>query len=234
MKRLWIISPHIDDAVLSMGGTIHDFITKAFELQVVYVFSKSSWCNETIYSGPLSQDHVTTLRKAEEHRASALGRYDFTFLDFLDAPLREGYTVTQLKSMVEDIEQALRYIISPSDTVFFPLGLFHPDHILIREIGKVFHEQQYHILFYEDMPYMTDAGVDYASLCKDLRAMGLEKLTNRIDFAAKHRMLKQYKSQVSEDWIGGLKCYAYNPLDESYYERFWQPAKRNVNNNDLF
>lgn len=220
-----IISPHIDDAILSIGGLIAKLRKSGNQVMIRYIFTFSNWTNQNSISGKqYSSDAktVTSLRKNEEQAVSRLFDYKYEFLDYYDCPLRlqnpkEDATTSDL------ITVSLKKLINKSHPCFFPLGIDHPDHILIAEIGSKLRNGGYNAFFYEDLPWFSSANYDYRSLTSLIRGKGLEPMILRIDMDSKMEAIKLYKSQVSNSWIKDIINYSYNLNDNAFYERFWKP-----------
>ncbi len=227
MNRIVVVSPHIDDAILSMGGTIYEKRMDSADVLVEYIFSISNWCNEELFPQSVHGNDVsfvTSLRKAEENIVQQQVQHRYDYLDFLDHPLRNGLDETKIEKMKREIRTRLTETIDRNDICVFPLGLQHPDHVLIREIGVEMHKDNYNVFFYEDMPYMADSDYNFHEFDILLQGLGLSQFCRTIDIEKKKSILKSYSSQVAPGWIKDIVNYSYNVTDNKFYERFWKPV----------
>lgn len=227
---IFIVSPHIDDAFLSIAGCILNWIKKGEKIKVIYIFSKSLWTNpQPISSEKYAVDEsvITNLRKKEEEQIQQTVRHDFVFLDFCDEMLRkckqEPADVNDLSSR---IKAGILSHITKDALIYFPIGIDNLDHIIIRDIGISFYREGFPVRFYEDMPYMAASLFFknvYYSIKKNNYTALLEEI-EEIDLEEKLRIIKNYKSQVSEEWLTNIAAYSYSLRDNLYYERTWKPG----------
>ena len=121
-----IVSPHLDDAVLSCGG----LIARRPGAHVVTVFAGrpasvdtdvlTEWDREC---GFAPGDDVVGLRRIEdEHTCAALGAVA-VWLDFVDGQYHEPAPLDRVTAALEATVAELA-----PDEVFVPLGLLHRDH----------------------------------------------------------------------------------------------------------
>ena len=214
-----IISPHIDDAIFSLGGTILKLKDNSENVLIHYIFTISDWTNSNNCSGKLYSKNkfvVTNIRKQEEEIVSKRVGYKYIMYDYYDMPLRSGDDVS-----ASEIQDALLDKINKEDIIFFPIGIGHPDHERIREVGISLFYMGFNTLFYEDMPYI--AHYDYHTLFHLTQRKGFEAETLSICLEKKLSLARIYKSQVSDQWLKDIKNYAYNLEDNKFYERFWKP-----------
>jgi LmbE family N-acetylglucosaminyl deacetylase len=223
---IYIISPHIDDAVLSLGGLIINRTANDKRVTVENIFTVSDWVNpESIKQGVSYQFEdklagITAIRKSEEKNVSEKLNYIANFWDLLDAPLR-GNDDINLSTLVET---KIKSFLTKDDTCYFPLGFGHPDHTIARTAGIKLFNQRFNVFFYEDMPYAAFGDYNYQEQCNFLLNNGLTPGFEEIDIEAKIEALQLYGSQVSYDWLKGIKNYSYNAFENSFFERYWQPA----------
>ena len=173
------ISPHLDDAILSCGGTIHSLSARGASVIIATIFTAD-------YNGlvPLSELARTNLRvwglggrpfvkRCEEDRLAAqhLGAQveHFGFQDCIfrqDADGRFLYTQRVIgvpvhpcdwKNLEPALQVALGEFLRQYDSqnlrVFCPLALGgHVDHILVRHAVETL-SLPHEILYYEEIPY---------------------------------------------------------------------------------
>jgi LmbE family N-acetylglucosaminyl deacetylase len=222
--NIHIISPHIDDAILSLGGFISSFKNSG-NIVIKYIFSISDWTNARAIGGKVYKKNaqsVTLLRKNEEMKASELLNYRYEYLDLLDFPLRRNVTDSET---VETIRKNLTGSIGKDEICFFPLGLSHPDHVLIREIGFALKEEGYLVLFYEDLPYVFSADSSVQNLVESKQ---LESASIMIEMESKLEAIKVYRSQIPHEWIRDVIYHSYDAPSNSYKERFWKPIGQHL------
>jgi len=228
-RNITIVSPHIDDAILSLGGLIRNTTGAENRVSVQYVFSISDWVNpDSIDGAPPStgQASITEIRKKEEALVCSELGYQYDFFDFMDLPLRKGEATSEMNGLIGDIKNKLEKTLHPSDDCFFPLGFGHPDHKVVNEIGLNLLARGYEVLFYEDLPYAAYGDYNYEERCSFLKQEGLEPVLVEINIGQKLKTLKLYASQMSEKWLTGIMNYAYCLSDNRFYERYWQPVNR--------
>ncbi len=157
------ISPHPDDAMLSCGGRILQNRDK--KQLVINVFT-------AIYKGKTEWDelcdlrnpHPMYLRIREDNKILSSLEVQCRYLNFLDQAVYKNIKdKPRPKSIIEKIEFTLRKKLKkiPKAKLFFPFGLAHQDHKVLREIGERI-ARDYHVCFYEDIPYaLTDSISDW-------------------------------------------------------------------------
>jgi LmbE family N-acetylglucosaminyl deacetylase len=172
-KFMCIISPHIDDAYLSLSETIiHHHLGS--NIIVLNVFTTTN------YLGHKSKNKdfkfvslATSTRISEELRFSDFlyhRRINYLpfFLGFSDSCLEEerfireesnNYIMNRIKK-IKLIPQ-LRTLLNnfqEIETLFFPTGLGnHLDHLTLRSASKFF-KDKYETWFYADIPYLNRYG----------------------------------------------------------------------------
>jgi len=226
-KKVIIVSPHIDDAILSMGGSISKLVAAGSQVSIVNVFSISSWTHpDALYAkdhGAGDRERVTEIRKAEEMALSRQLNYRPFFLDFLDLPIRDQAMTDAVLS--ERIKCAIRDQLDFSSNIFFPLGIDHPDHCVVRNIGNELMPEGYRISFYEDLPYVARKLGSGALVKSKALEQGLRSSAVEIDISKKIASVKAYESQVSEEWLTDLYDYSSNTEGTGYFEYFWSESR---------
>lgn len=217
MKKILLISPHFDDAVLSAG----QFMADRPDADVVTVFA----------GVPITPDNVKTPYDEKcgfDNARDAVGartRENDNALALLDAtPINLEFPDSQYETThanivrVYDIKAQLQEIVDATNYEFImaPLGLGHPDHIKTTEAVTQL-KTKCPVYLWEDLPLRVVAP---ELVPKRLEAVGLtlDKLWNTgttdEKIAKKIRALTCYKSQIN---TGILDPYImYVP------ERFWK------------
>jgi len=161
-----VISPHIDDAILSLGGCILNWVRNGEKVKIINVFSKASAINKDAISVRAGKKYPTdfksamNVKKAEEKRVQNALKIKAEFLDWPDRNLNihkyKGYFFYK-KSSIDRLKNHIRRKINKDSTIFFPLAMgeirVHADHIIIRQIGLFLLKDGYDVRFYEDLPY---------------------------------------------------------------------------------
>ncbi|MEW6169223.1 MAG: PIG-L family deacetylase [Pseudomonadota bacterium] len=163
-RRLLLVSPHFDDAVLACG----QWLVMQAGAVVVTVFAGipdgfegvTGWDADCGFS---SSRAALDARRAEDDAALALLGCRALRLPFCDAQ----YGVA---ADAERVADALGGILTTTaaDTVAFPLGLFHSDHILTRDAALIALTRgaaaaaqtlAYEDALYRRLPHATDAAL---------------------------------------------------------------------------
>jgi LmbE family N-acetylglucosaminyl deacetylase len=215
------LSPHLDDAVLSCGGSISSQALSGTEVLVVTVFAgipstgKLSPLATELHNRWGNTQSPVVARRQEDHNAMSVLGAKFLHLGFADAIYRSDGD-----SFLYQSDQDLFGPLHPSDanllaqvaaelatiqglshsTVFVPLAVGnHVDHQLIRDTVLATHSLLGRALFYEDYPYVEQPG----GLTRALEALGPEGWTPEVkpltegDLRAKISAIGAYRSQTS-------------------------------------
>ncbi len=158
-EKILIVSPHIDDAFLSLGWYI--WSSHPWVLEIVNVFTITNYTS----SGIWSTSEVTEQRKWEEAtvcRAYGILPY---FLDYVDAILRVGgdegdYINPNHDPSKEEIYQELKADLRGRlqrkwySKIYFPLWIWnHVDHEMLFRIWVELQKEWIPISFYEEVGY---------------------------------------------------------------------------------
>jgi LmbE family N-acetylglucosaminyl deacetylase len=217
-----IISPHIDDAIFSCGGLIDFLHQKRIRVNVNYVFTFSSWTNPFAIEParhPSDPNYVSQLRKNEEHEVRLLYDYTIRFFDLHDFSLRGADSENGF--VVEEIQGALKGIITPEDISIWPIGIFHPDHLLIRKIADRYAARGYKLLFYEDLPYLIFNKGETETHLSQLQKMGYKPYTIPFNIETKINAMRLYKSQLSNEWLRDITSHTRHHDNNNHHERIW-------------
>lgn len=228
-ERLLVISPHLDDAVLSCG-TLLAAQPGAFVCTVFTAPPEKNMITDwDRQSGFADAFEAMRARKAEDMRALAILGASAIHLPFCDAQYQSPPVP---EALVAAIEQTFRDV-EPS-SVMIPLGLFHSDHTDVANacLALVHRFEPVRVHAYEDVPYRTMPGTVPQRLQtiweRGFAAESVETLGVAID--AQHRRLKRaaidaYQSQLrafGPDGQVGLHS------DERYWRLRETDAHRNA------
>jgi len=204
-----IVSPHLDDAVLSCGA----LIAGGSDIHVVTVFAGRPQRADVVGAtewdrlcGFTTDDDVVGIRRAEDEAACALLGASPVWLEFVDDQYSE-------MSSVEAIVDALDAVIARIDPreIYMPLGLFHRDHDRTHQACRKLTTTDGRAVFaYADAPYRAlDGLVD--DRIAELDAAGVHPrrvdvdLGAEVDVARKREAIACYGSQVralEQAWPG--------------------------------
>ncbi len=208
----WIyISPHLDDAILSAGGLIHEqarygkrveiwtlvcgFPPEA-ELTPFAQFLHFQW-------GFTTAEETVRMRRAEDERATAIvGAKTIHFDGFPDCIYRrdkEGDSLYPVDVFVEPnpaeadlpakMTSALLPRLAPNDVLVCPLGIGgHVDHLLVRKAVEGLNRP---LLYYADVPYLLN------------HPEALGPLTN-----GGQAEVQKVSSEGIDAWVTGIAAYA--------------------------
>jgi len=148
-----ILSPHLDDAVLSLWH----LLAGDGEVAVLNVFGGSpeghrrdAWWDR-LTGAPDSVARMAE-RRAEDRAALALAGREPADLDFLDGQYRDAEP--RLETLVDRIAQA-----APEGLLLAPVGLDrHRDHVLVRAAALELQGRGREVGLYADIPHATVYG----------------------------------------------------------------------------
>jgi hypothetical protein len=164
LMKILLLSPHYDDAPLSLGQSMLNGVLSRHSVTVGVLFAKTNWTqwfHPTRGRWPL----VSALRCAEELRTALNFRYRLKLAPFEEAILRTGElnvesylnqafepsTSPELPALARRIENWSRDF----DLTISPMGLgFHIDHSLTAAAATSLADRV-PIAFYEDRPYAS-------------------------------------------------------------------------------
>ncbi|MCU1645024.1 MAG: hypothetical protein JWN03_5299 [Nocardia sp.] len=160
--RIVVVSPHFDDAVLSVGGLIAARVEAGQPVEVLTVFSGSRPIE--VRGGRHQAFADYTLRVVEDDRALAalgagagrLGLYERLFRDPRPhGPFSLFHTSPEIAQSAdtEAVQQAIAEALDNSGTVILaPLGIGnHVDHVIVAVAAlRAIRDQYARVLFFED------------------------------------------------------------------------------------
>lgn len=139
-----VLSPHLDDAVLGLG----QWLFTEPSVTVITVFAgipaDGTFTDYDRARGFKSSADAMCARRAED--ADALDRLGCTplWLDLLDRQYDPG---------PQDVQRALRPFVGlPREHTYAPLGVGHPDHVMLAQAARNLVPPGGELLCYEDLP----------------------------------------------------------------------------------
>lgn len=154
---IYALSPHIDDAIWSLGGVLHALAEAGCDITLVSIFSHTIY----VYDEVRPPAEATAIRKAEDYTAvRQAGLKEVVFMDFPDGVLRDRPTSRVLDPtyqtppyLLDVVRASLEKIIPPAATLLIPAGFGgHMDHLTTRRVGLLL---EGHKVLYADLPYGT-------------------------------------------------------------------------------
>jgi len=222
------ISPHLDDAVLSCGGLIHQLVARGENVEILTIFAGDPPhpLPDTLLIRDLHQrwavgENPYRARRQEDHAAAAVLGVAVRHLGLPDCPYRTAtdgtalYTVnTALFGAVHPADPALHLQIDLAPTtqlVYAPLGAGgHVDHQIVTQLLRDRAD-----FFYEEYPYSSDGGeagrwyrvpqtgsnaVQNALAAFDDRLAPVLISLQEDDLTAKTTAIACYQSQLNTFW----------------------------------
>lgn len=231
-KRL-IISPHCDDAALSLGG----LILKKRGFEILDVFSTCAW---SVLPQLTEAGEITRINNNEERLVGSKMSSKLQLMGLPEALLR-GYPSWNsqfdrekdrkiMKIVVEIIVNKLeRYT-----EVYLPLGVGkHVDHLLVfKAVLKVKREnlhREINYYLFEDLPYAIHYNVE-TRIREVQKYCDANPILVNISSTIRQKvsLLSTYKSQLSQQDIKSVKDYSRKLMpNNSYHERIWFIKKTN-------
>jgi LmbE family N-acetylglucosaminyl deacetylase len=235
MLTIHILSPHQDDACLSLGLSIAAWRKAGVDFHLVNCFSQSDYAP---FSGVSGREAVSLLREAEDRAfREAIGICRTTNLDLLDAALRGKKVMRSGKAALKPDPAATGHLteilstLVPSGFLVAPLAIGqHLDHIIVRDAALRLNNVR--LGFYEDLPYAgdieSDERVAFAEGVAQRLGRPLTARVFRVDHAIQTKLdlLSAYASQfgrgeglgpvrrVTAEYGGGERLWSEDALWE--------------------
>jgi LmbE family N-acetylglucosaminyl deacetylase len=214
------ISPHLDDVILSCGGTLAHLVQHRAKVILVTVFTGDP--SPEVVLSPLAQQlhkrwedelHPYQTRREEDRAVTQSLNIDYRWLDFREVIYREARleTVAELFSAEYDrttdpcftpLYQTFQRLFRehPGALIFAPLGIGrHRDHLLVHQAVDMAREvipEAGKVYYYEDYPYVTQRGLLQARLSQ-LSWKAKPLLFDVTDtFSDRVRLIAMYGSQL--------------------------------------
>lgn len=212
IKTVIVLSPHLDDAILSLGSLLTGLVKLDKNIQIINFFTKGSKLNTALTQRLLNQakkENITEYfltRKEEDNTAFKKidTRIKILNLDFIDAAWRinknkeSTYPKTILCEISEDdttmelVEDYLKdcAVDKQNTAIFAPIARGkHVDHQIIRNIAsKIFPK----VYYYCDFPYSAL----YPFEDEFINQHNLSAVNWYGDYSQKKDLILTYKSQL--------------------------------------
>lgn len=237
IRNIVLLSPHLDDVALSIGGSVYNFPPQT-TCTLVTVFSSSGYAPGCPDLSDVAE--VTRMRHQEEQRYAKQIGAQLILLDFPDTSLL-GYSEEQMQGDCQTDERfaAVCAAVNQSlttlqpDLIFAPLALGdHIDHKMVFEAVQCsqYAQAKRPILYYEDLPYawyytetalLAEIETKFAAkvepLCADITAFTEQKRNNILLYPS------QIPPNTFEEGEKSIFDYAMrvHTQAERYAERLW-------------
>lgn len=212
--KVLVVSPHYDDAPLSLGQSMHDGWLSRQVVTVGVVFGASNW---TVWFHPTRGRTAlaTPIRMAEEAHAAVRFRYRVRIGSHREVVLRLGTTDSSRfldptfdaagDPELDEVVATLRRWSARYDAMVVPAGIgHHIDHTLCAAAGARLAADGRRVAFYEDRPYACGQTRDeiarhMATLDPTLRSVSVSPPMG----TEKHRRLF-YPSQFDDYFLDAI------------------------------
>jgi LmbE family N-acetylglucosaminyl deacetylase len=199
--RIVVVSPHLDDGVLSLGASIASWARAGATVELLTVLAcdpdseapAGGWDRR---GGFATEGQSARARREEDRRACALIGATPTWLPF-------GSVDYERHGDEEDVRRAVEDAVAGSDVVLLPgFPLTHPDHEwLVRAIGADDVAARGRLGLYAEQPYTRREGGEpqvaawVAGVVGDPSVFAPVRARLR-DRLAKWRAIRRYRSQL--------------------------------------
>jgi LmbE family N-acetylglucosaminyl deacetylase len=195
-----VISPHLDDAVLSCGQLIKSRpdTTITTVLAGFPPGTHGGWSARTT-GLPVAEDANRKRREEDQCASRALGARTV----WIDLPALEYGPAASASEHLLGIQQAVAAAVAAAEgrSVFLPLGVTHPDHIAVSDAALLaVRDSKLEAYVYMDMPYGQARPGRVRRRLRDIgRTFAVDRLDPFIgDLETKAEAVKAYSSQVGE------------------------------------
>lgn len=224
--KLYILSPHIDDAAFGLALTISKCANNNISVTIINCFTVTKWTAIPVENKETNA--VSLLRKNEDAAFyKAIGDVNIINLDLLDAPLRNGYIFQEQAFQQNELEliDELKDLLEKhvDGMLLCPLGIgHHIDHVICRAAVLKLYDKL-NVLFYEDLPYAKRISYELIKQhIKDLELQLNVSLTNHTDGLLncsidKEQAIRLYKSQMNDEIASEIMAH----LNALKGERIW-------------
>ena len=199
-ERLVVLSPHLDDAVFSLGATISQAARGGVRVTVLTVFGGDPGSAQPAgpwdrVAGFSTAGEAAAERRREDERACRLVSATPAWERFADEQYRDG-------ADDDAVAEAVAAALANADALLLPgFPLSHADHSRLARIVLEHRIFAGPMLLYVEQPYARWTGaVEVPPVLEDLLPAGLTWRGTRIglsDVARKLRACRAYRSQLA-------------------------------------
>jgi LmbE family N-acetylglucosaminyl deacetylase len=247
------LSPHLDDTVLSCGGTLFQQAQAGESVAVVTVFAGSPPPDQVLspieselherWQQGLPDNHFPdppAMRRQEDLQSLKTLSADIQVmhLSYLDCIYRRGpggEALYDSNSAIfgeihpkEPMLEVLASIGPPADSVVYaPLGIgHHVDHQIVHQWVRGWNLPTTNVRYYEDYPYVADAEAAQKRLAElPGWTCHAEKITPAA-LRAKIEAVACHRSQIGSFWVdtAAMSEALTDQIRDVGGERYWSPA----------
>lgn len=206
--KLLVLSPHLDDAILSVGQTIAAYPNST--IMTVFAGSppKGTKSDYDLKCGFKDSNEAMEARRYEDRMACAQLLAKPIHLGFLDHQYKHQVGLENINAKIMQHLEEYEYQI-----ILAPIGLKHPDHIAVTRVVRGLLETDIPIYYYEEIP---------------MRVLEPELVAERLDSDDEPKLkfigdggrdkkamaLMEYKSQIGTGVLDPSTCFVP--------ERIWE------------
>ncbi len=212
--RIIYLSPHLDDAILSAGGLIHDQAKGGKRIEIWTSMSGipggeelSDFAKEMHAEwGTTTARETVNLRRAEDRKAAATVGARSVHLDFLDCIYRRDEQGQPLyhealyapvhahdAGLPARIAEVFRRNLKDDDVVVCQLGIGqHVDHLIVRAAAEMLDRP---LLYDADLPYLLNHPEELAGTTSAMQS-AVEPVSSN-GLVAWFQAIEAYRSQLS-------------------------------------
>jgi LmbE family N-acetylglucosaminyl deacetylase len=198
-ERVVVVSPHLDDAVLSIGASVARWARAGAHVRVLTAFAGDPGSSSPAggwdgRAGFQTEGEAVRARRQEDARACALLGAEPVWLDF-------GYQDYDRHGSDDDLRLAVATAVGDADAVLFPGSpLSHPDHELLVRVAGDASLRAARLGLYLEQPYGLRAAAETTPPWLEVALGSAPRLEDAPagirDRVAKWRAVRSYRSQL--------------------------------------
>ncbi|TDC32396.1 PIG-L family deacetylase [Kribbella albertanoniae] len=248
-RPILMVSPHLDDAVLSVGATVAALVDQGRDVTICTVFAGEptppfSEFADAFHTMCGLGDDAVPRRRQEDLEATGILRARSLHLPFLDSIYRLDaidsfaflFEAPANDALVEEIAQSIHKSFGDE----WPAELWtcaafgdHVDHRITRAaVARVAREHNLKLVLWEDFPYAAGQAHSAAGRPVSVPDVTPAHLQQKLDAVARYpsqlAMLydaeRDWRDGMELDWRSELLGHAADRLQHGGYELLWQAA----------
>lgn len=193
MKPVVILSPHLDDAVLSCWNALNSPHAAVITIFAGIPSKGIAMLWDRVCGEPDSAEMMQKRRAENETVFQRLGVV-FYNLNYLDGQYHPSHRdIPKIaKAVLEKADSNVAFLVPAAASHLWR----HPDHITVREVGKYLATQGKDVAFYADVPYMQmperqSAGYERRMARRAGRYVGVPMTTEIVELPAEVQLSKR-------------------------------------------